>query len=82
MILSGLTGFTCFVVIHFTKLLKNPSWAAALQLSANAFVFVSWSSAGLAATGFAKLFAFGGAIVPIVMATITIRKLVRRRPQP
>lgn len=81
MIVSGATGFSCFVVIHFTKLLKTPLYAAVLQLSANTFVFISWGSACLDAKGFAQLFAFGGTVVPIIMASITIRKLLRKRRQ-
>ncbi len=75
MIVSGLTGFSCFVIIHFTKLLKNPRYAAMLQLAANTFVFVSWGSAFLASSGLMKAFAFGGTVVPVIMATFTIRKV-------
>lgn len=75
MIVSGLTGFGCFLVIHFTKWLPNPTKAAFLQLAANTFVFVSWGSAFLAMEGLAKAFALCGTIVPVIMASLTIRKV-------
>lgn len=81
MAVSGATGFSCFVIIHFTKLLKTPVYAAMLQLLANTFVFISWGRGFLEMEGFAKLFAFGGTVVPIIMATITVRKLIRMRCQ-
>lgn len=78
---SGATGFSCFVIIHFTKLLKNHLYAAMLQWTSNLFVFVIWGSAFLERQGFAKVIAFGGVVVPVIMATITIRKVLRTRHQ-
>jgi len=76
MIVSAVTGFSCFVIIHFTKLLKNPKSAAVLQLAANTFVFVSWGASFLAAdSGLFKLFCFGGTVVPTIMASLTIRRV-------
>lgn len=82
MVVSAIIGASCFVIIHFTKLLKNPTRAAVLQLSANSFVFLSWGAGFLAAHGLAKLFAFGGVVVPVIMATITVCKVLRARRQP
>ena len=81
MIVSVVIGGGCFVIIHFTKWLRTPIYFAILQMPANAFVVVSWGSAFLAWQGLEKLFAFGGIVVPFIMATITIRKVVRARRQ-
>ena len=79
MIVSGATGFTCFVLIHFTKWLRNPVKAAYLQISANTFVFLSWGSAFLAMEGLAKALALCGTIVPVIMASITIYRVFVRK---
>jgi len=76
--ISGVIGFSCFVVIHFTKLLKNPLYAGLVQLASNVFVFVSWGSAYISTRGSFALF---GVIFPIVTGTITIRTLLRARRQ-
>jgi hypothetical protein len=81
MVLSGLTGLSCFVIIHFTKLLKSPKYAAYLQLAANTFVFCVWGRAFLDFSGFAKLFAFGGTVVPVIMATITIWRVFGKQQE-
>ncbi len=80
MIVSGVTGASCFVIIHFTKLLKNPTAVAVLQLASNTFVFISWGSSFLAADGgFFKAFCLIGTLFPFGTGSYTIWKVFVKR---
>jgi len=80
MVLSGATGLSMFLLANF-YLKKHKGWrltTALLQISANAFVFVSWLGGFLQATSgtIAQLAALIGFIVPIIMANITLIRVV------
>lgn len=79
MIVSGTTGFICFVIIHFTKLLSDKRLAAYIQLSANTFVFISWGSAFLTFVGTEKLLALIGTMMPIIFGSITFWRVFVRK---
>ncbi|MBX4181274.1 hypothetical protein KW807_00220 [Candidatus Parcubacteria bacterium] len=77
MAVSGATGFTFFLVANFTHVFAGSSIVAAiLQLVVNAFVFTVWKKAFRTSSGFKKFVAFWGVIVPIVMATTTIWRVL------
>lgn len=77
MVISGLTGFSFFLIANFTNLFAGANvLAGCLQLCVNAFVFTVWTKAFLQSIGFKKFVAFFGVIVPIVMATITIWRVL------
>lgn len=80
MVLSGATGLSMFLLANF-YLKKHKGWrltTALLQISANAFVFTSWLVGFLqAAPGtLAQLVALIGFVVPIIMANITLVRVV------
>ena len=77
MLISGLTGFTFFLIANFTDIFQGLNvLAAVLQLCANAFVFFTWGRAFLARTGFSKVFALVGTVVPVIMGSITIYRVL------
>lgn len=49
---------------------------ALLQLTVNSFVFVVWLKAFLERKGFEKFVALWGVVVPVVMASITIIRIL------
>ena len=80
MILSGATGLSMFLLANF-YLKKHEGWrlaTALLQISVNAFVFASWLNGFLQATPgtLAQLVALIGFVVPIIMASITLVRVV------
>ncbi len=77
MALSGLTGLLLFVIANFTSIFSGSSvLAGCLQLIANTFVFISWSRGFQEATGLQKFIALLGTIVPVIMGTITIVRVL------
>ncbi len=73
MVLSGAIGLGAFVIANFTDLFAGSSvLAGSVQFVANAFVFVVWSHAYLVSRGLQKVVAGIGALVPLVMAGITL----------
>lgn len=79
MFVSASLGVATFVIANFTKIFNNKV-VAAIQLASNTFVFTAWGVAFLQRDGFAKAFAFGGVIVPVIMACITVRRVLLKRP--
>jgi len=80
MALSGATGLSMFLLANF-YLKKHKGWrlaTALLQITANAFVFASWLVGFLQATPgtLTQLVALIGFIVPIIMASITLFRVV------
>jgi hypothetical protein len=72
MAISGMTGFSFFLIANFTSLFSDASIIAGiLQLGLNAFVFIVWRKAFTQSVGFQKFVAFWGVVVPAVMALIT-----------
>lgn len=77
MVISGLTGFSFFLVANFTSLFSGASvLAGCLQLCVNAFVFIVWTRAFRQSSGFKKFVAFFGVAVPVVMAIITLWRVL------
>jgi len=77
MAISGITGFSFFLIANFTHLFVDLSaTAGVLQLGVNAFVFIVWHKAFIQRTGFGKFVAFWGVAVPIVMASITLWRVL------
>ena len=83
MSISGGLGFGCFLIANFTHLFRSSSKiAAVLQLAINLFVFIAWSYSFFTSDGLKKFIAFFGIVVPIVMATITIRRILLKKNPP
>lgn len=78
MAVSGLVGFSLFLIANLTNILTGLNLVTGLlQLSVNLFVFLAWKKGFLVHTGFKKFVAFWGIVVPIIMATITtVRVLI------
>ena len=77
MIVSGLVGLSFFLIANFTDLFTGSSvLAGCLQLCVNAFVFVVCSKAFSQSRGFMRFVAFFGVVVPAVMASITILRVL------
>ena len=77
MTISGIVGFSFFLVANFTRLFVGLNvFAAFLQIGVNILVFVVWKKAFLQSYGLKKFIAFFGVIVPIFMATITIWRVL------
>jgi hypothetical protein len=77
MAISGLTGFSFFLVANFTSLFSGASVVAGcLQLCVNAFVFIVWTRAFRESSGLRKFVAFFGVVVPVVMASVTIWRVL------
>lgn len=77
MTVSGILGFTFFIVANFTRFFQGSDLIAGiLQLAVNAFVFATWLKGYLDSSGLKKFIAFFGVVVPFVMATITIWRVL------
>lgn len=77
MAVSGITGFTFFLIANFTNVFTGSSvLAGCLQLCVNTFVFVIWRKAFAQSVGFKKFVAFLGVVVPCVMASITLWRVL------
>ncbi|PIR97681.1 MAG: hypothetical protein COT91_00160 [Candidatus Doudnabacteria bacterium CG10_big_fil_rev_8_21_14_0_10_41_10] len=67
MAISGITGFSFFLVANFTNLFVGSSLVSGvLQLGTNGFVFVVWRKVFTQSTGFGKFVAFWGVATPLV----------------
>lgn len=74
---SGLMGFTFFILANIVKLFVGLNLlAGTIQICINAFVFYSWKRGHRTHTGKAKTFALIGTIVPCVMASITLIRVI------
>ncbi len=77
MAISGFAGLSLFLIANFTNLFAGSSvLAGCLQLAVNAFVFFVWTKAFMQSSGFKKFVAFFGVIVPVMMAGITIFRVL------
>lgn len=77
MAISGITGFSFFLIANFTNVFMGSSvLAGCLQLCVNAFVFVTWRKAFVQSSGFKKFVAFFGVVVPCIMASITLWRVL------
>lgn len=77
MVLSGAVGLGLFLIANLTTFMESMNvLAGMLQLGANGFVFWAWGRAFLRAKSFKKIVAGTGAIVPLIMATITIVRVL------
>jgi len=77
MMISGITGFTFFLIANFTNLfIGSAVMAGGIQLFVNAFVFIVWSKAFKQSSGLKKFNAFWGIIVPVIMASITLWRVL------
>ena len=77
MAISGLAGFSFFLIANFTHIFVGSSLlAGSLQICVNAFVFMVWGKAFSQSKGFKKFVAFFGVVVPVVMASITIWRVL------
>ncbi|MCL5666677.1 MAG: hypothetical protein M1383_02805 [Patescibacteria group bacterium] len=77
MVISGITGFSFFLIANFTRFFAGSSvTAGVLQVGVNAFVFAVWREAFLASAGFWKFVAFWGVAIPLVMASVTLCRVL------
>ena len=77
MALSGAIGFIFFLVANFTNLFQGSSFVAGgTQILVNVFVFLVWKKAFQTSSGLKKFIAFWGIVVPVIMATITIWRVL------
>ncbi len=77
MAMSGVIGFAFFLIANFTNIFQGLNiLAGLLQLCINAFVFLAWGRAFLDRIGFGKVFASFGVVVPVIMAGITIYRVL------
>ena len=77
MAVSGSAGFVFFLIANFTNFFVGSSQLAGyVQLCINAFVSVVWTKAFFRSHGLKKFVAFFGIVVPVVMASITILRVL------
>lgn len=77
MVLSGSMGFAFFLIANFSTLFAGANQiAAVIQLAINIFVFVVYTKAFIHSTGLKKFIAFWGIVFPVVMASITIYRVL------
>ena len=77
MFISGLTGFAFFLIANFGHVFHGMDvLAGCIQISINTFVFLTWKRGFMQSTGFAKAFALIGTVVPIIMASITLVRVI------
>ena len=76
-IISGITGFSFFLVANFTCIFAGLNvLAGCLQILVNVFVFAAWMKAYPRCHGFEKFVTFVGVVFPPVMASITIWRVL------
>jgi len=77
MMASGAMAFTFFVISNFTTLFVGSTViAACLQLTFGTLVFIVWSRTINRSKGLRKLVAIIGTAVPVVMASITVYRVL------
>ncbi len=77
MLISGIIGFSFFLISNFTQLFTGSAVIAGFcQLAINTFVFIVWGRIFLRSSGFKKLVAFIGTVFPIIMASITLWRVL------
>mgnify|MGYP000179714435 CR=1 FL=1 len=77
MVVSASPGFVLFLIANFTSWFHGINvTAAVLQLVANTLVVIVWRKAFVDSVGFKKFIAFFGIVVPIVLASVTIYRVL------
>jgi len=77
MAISGITGFSFFLIANLTQVFVGSSViAGCIQLTVNAFVFTIWSKAFMQSSGLKKFIAFWGTVIPVIMASITLWRVL------
>ncbi len=77
MVVSGVMGFTFFILANVIHLFTGLNLLAGLiQIAINVFVFFSWKHGYHLSTGKAKAFVLLGTIIPCVMVTITLFRVI------
>lgn len=78
MAISGITGFSFFLIANFTNTFVGSAVIAGFcQLIVNTFVFVIWSKAYKQSSGFIRSsVTLCGVIVPVIMASITLVRVL------
>ena len=77
MTVSGIMGLGFFLIANFTNVFVGLAVIAGLcQLAVNTFVFVVWGKAFKQSSGFKKFVAFFGVIVPLIMASVTMWRVL------
>lgn len=77
MAVSGVLGFGFFLVANFSFIFLELNILSALvQVVINGFVFVTWRRGYRESSGFKKFVTFWGVVTPIVMASITIWRVI------
>lgn len=77
MAVSGLLGFSFFLIANLTNVFVELNVGAGfIQLVLNAFVFVTWLRGYRTSSGIKKFIAFWGVVMPVVMATITLVRVI------
>jgi uncharacterized membrane protein len=77
MVVSGLMGATFFILANIAHLFVGLNLLAGIiQICINAFVFLSWKRGYETHTGKAKTVALIGTIVPCIMASITLIRVI------
>lgn len=77
MAISGLSGLAFFLIANLAHVFHGMNvLAGCIQLSINAFVFLSWRRGYQHEVGFAKFVALVGTIVPCIMASITLVRVI------
>jgi len=77
MAVSGIAGLMFFLIANFTTIFNGSAVLAGIfQLVVNSFVFITWGKGFSQSCGFKKFIASFGVVVPIVMAGITIWRVL------
>lgn len=77
MALSGILALSFFLVANFTSIfIEIKVLAGIIQLILNAFVFVTWLAGYKRSVGFKKFVAAWGVAVPVIMAAITLFRVI------
>lgn len=77
MMTAGLVSFLFFLISNFTNFFVGSRvLAGSIQLCLNAFVIIVCKSAFSNSTGFKKMVALYGIVVPSIFATITIWRVL------
>ena len=77
MAVSGAMGFMFFLIANFTSFFTGANTIAGIiQIIINTFVFVIWTKGFLESTGLKKFVASFGVIIPLVLASITIYRVI------
>lgn len=75
--ISGALGLVFFVIANFTKMLYGfDILVGCIQVTINVFVFLTWRQGFRQCTGFGKFVACIGTVVPVIMATVTIIRVL------